>query len=75
MNTTKVNAAIGFTIVIVAGLALVLQGDSSVMLSDASMAIIAGFTFLSIILGMIYWRTGGQKETISHRRRAETNRR
>jgi len=75
MYTTKVNAAIGFTIAVVASLALFLQGDSNVLLNDDSMALIAGFVFLSILLGMIYWRRNMRQETISRRRRVETKRR
>ena len=75
MNTTKVNAVIGFTIVVAAGLALFLQGDSSVLLNDDSMALVAGFAFLSILSGMIYWRRNMRQETSFRRRRTATKKR
>jgi hypothetical protein len=68
MNNTKVNALIGCVTLIVAGVALLLQGDKSLMLSENSMAMIAAFVFSSILLGLIYWWRSGQSKSSLPRR-------
>ncbi|MBP2639940.1 MAG: hypothetical protein H6Q66_891 [Firmicutes bacterium] len=65
MNTAKMNAAIGFVTVFAAGLLLYLQEDTKLMLPDVSSAWIAGFVFLSIVLGMIFWRNNNQRQNNS----------
>ncbi|MHC1746365.1 MAG: hypothetical protein AB9895_04490 [Negativicutes bacterium] len=65
MNTAKMNAAIGFVTVFAAGLLLYLQEDTKLMLPDVSSAWIAGFVFISIVLGMIFWRNNNQRQNNS----------
>ena len=62
MNTAKLNAAIGFITVFAAGLLLVSQEDAKLLLTDISSAWIAGFVFISIVLGMILWRNSNQQQ-------------
>lgn len=75
MNTTKMNATIGFATVIVAGILLFFQEDANFRLSDVSSAWIAGFVFISIILGMIVWRTNTQNQSVSKPRQGRTKKR
>jgi len=65
MNTAKMNAAIGFITVFAAGLLLYLQEDTKLMLPDVSSAWLAGFVFISIVLGMIFWRNNNQRQVHS----------
>lgn len=62
MNTAKMNAAIGFVTIFAAGLLLYLQEDTKLMLPEVSMAWIAGFAFICIVLGMVFWRNNVQSQ-------------
>ncbi|MBP1763821.1 MAG: hypothetical protein H6Q65_879 [Firmicutes bacterium] len=68
MNTTKMNAFIGFATVIAAGLLLLSQEDTKVGLSDSSSAWVAGFVFLSIVVGMVFWRNNSRRTLTSSRK-------
>jgi len=59
------NAAIGLITVFAAGLLLFSQEDTKLMLSDISSAWLAGFVFMSILLGMILWRNNNQHQANS----------
>ncbi len=61
MNTTKMNALIGFATVIAAALLLLSQEDTRVGLSDGLSAWVAGFVFLSIVVGMVFWRNNSRR--------------
>jgi len=61
MNTTKMNALIGFATIFAAAILLLSQEDTKLWLSDISSAWVAGFVFLSIVVGMIFWRNSSRQ--------------